>query len=87
MILNSFLVLVQGWSCFSPKFDGVSFVSFYIELPVMFIMIVAWKVLKKTKYVKLEEMDLETDVHTVEEVMIEETGWRSKAKGVLTWLF
>jgi amino acid permease len=87
VILNSFLVLVQGWSCFSPKFDGVSFVSFYIELPVMLIMFVVWKLVKKTKIVKLNEMDLETDVYTVEEKVIEETGWKTKVKNVVTWLF
>ncbi|KAM0353070.1 hypothetical protein ACHAPU_001959 [Fusarium lateritium] len=87
VVLNSFLVLVQGWSCFSPKFDGVSFVSFYIELPVMLIMYVVWKYLKKTKLVKLSEMDLETDVYTVEEKVIEETGWKAKGKSVIGWLF
>ncbi|KAM0438756.1 hypothetical protein ACHAPT_001514 [Fusarium lateritium] len=87
VILNSFLVLVQGWSCFSPKFDGVSFVSFYIELPVMLIMYLVWKFLKKTKTVKLEEMDLETDTYTVDEKVVEETGWKAKVKNVITWLF
>jgi amino acid permease len=42
VVLNSVLVLVQGWSCFSPHFDGVSFVSFYIELPVMLVMYGGW---------------------------------------------
>ncbi|KAF5963676.1 amino acid transporter AAT family [Fusarium coicis] len=87
VILNSFLVLVQGWSCFSPKFDGVSFVSFYIELPVMLLMFVVWKLIKKTKFVGLSEMDLETDVYTIEEKVTEETGWKTKVKNVVTWLF
>lgn len=89
IILNSVLVLVQGWTAFSPKFDAVTFVSFYIELPVMAIMYVGWKLLKKTKIVKLEEMDLETDryhgdVHAGEE---KQKGWKGRAKGILTWLF
>ncbi|RTE75057.1 hypothetical protein BHE90_010480 [Fusarium euwallaceae] len=87
VILNSFLVLVQGWSCFSPKFDGVSFVSFYIELPIMLIMYIGWKFVKKTKTVKLEEMDLVTDTYTVDEKGEEETGWKAKVKNVITWLF
>ncbi|RSL85930.1 hypothetical protein CEP52_015979 [Fusarium oligoseptatum] len=87
VILNSFLVLVQGWSCFSPKFDGVSFVSFYIELPIMLIMYLGWKFVKKTKTVRLEEMDLVTDTYTVEEKGEEETGWQAKVKNVITWLF
>lgn len=87
VILNSFIVLVQGWSCFSPKFDGVSFVSFYIELPVMLIMFVAWKFIKKTKVVKLDEMDLETDVHPRKEQELEKKPWQAKLKNAVTWVF
>lgn len=61
VVLNSILVLVQGWSCFSPHFKAVDFVSYYIELPVMFVMYVGWKLLKRTKFVHLEDMDLATD--------------------------
>lgn len=53
----------------------------------MLIMYVAWKLIKKTKIVKLSEMDLETDVYTVEEKVTEETGWKVKVKNVVTWLF
>ncbi|KIV77913.1 hypothetical protein PV11_09685 [Exophiala sideris] len=59
--LNCVLVLVQGWSCFSPTFSGVDFVSYYIEIPVMIVMIVAWKLIKRTRFVHLNEMDLITD--------------------------
>ncbi|KAF2724569.1 putative amino acid permease [Polychaeton citri CBS 116435] len=61
VVLNSFLVLVQGWSCFSPTFQAVDFVSYYIEIPIMLVMYVGWKLLKRTKFVHLEEMDLITD--------------------------
>ncbi|KAI1910985.1 Basic amino-acid permease [Ophidiomyces ophidiicola] len=61
IILNSVLILVQGWSSFSPRFKGVDFVSFYVQLPIMAGLYVLWKVLKKTKWVKIEEMDLVTD--------------------------
>lgn len=88
VVLNSFLVLVQGWKCFSPKFDAVSFVSFYIELPIMLVMFVAWKVIKRTKFVRLEDVDLVTDVHTVEEGKpVAPKTWRQKAKRILTWVF
>jgi amino acid transporter, AAT family len=87
VILNSFLVLVQGWKCFSPDFDAVSFVSFYIELPIMLLMFVGWKLVKRTKVVKLDEMDLETDVHTVEEMQPEKGGWQGKGTRIISWLF
>ncbi|KAF7593084.1 hypothetical protein BBP40_012029, partial [Aspergillus hancockii] len=59
--LNVVLILVQGWKCFSPHFKGVDFVSFYIEIPVMVVMFLAWKLFKRTKFVRLGEMDLITD--------------------------
>lgn len=84
IILNSFLVLVQGWSCFSPHFKAVDFVSFYIEIPLMIIMYVAWKLIKRTKIVKLHEMDLVTDVYVVDpEKDVDDPRW----KRILGWLF
>ena len=53
----------------------------------MLIMYIGWKLLKKTKVVKLSEMDLETDVHTIEEKVTEEAGWKNKLKNAVTWLF
>ncbi|KAK5175012.1 Basic amino-acid permease [Saxophila tyrrhenica] len=75
LTLNSVLVLVQGWSCFSPSFDAVSFVSYYLEIPVMIVMYVAWKLWKRSKIVSLDMMDLETDVHTAED---NEEDWEDK---------
>lgn len=87
VILNCCLVLVQGWSCFSPKFDPVSFVSFYIELPIMLIMYLGWKFFKRTRLVGLDVMDLETDVHTADEQVKEKKGWQKKVKNVVSWIF
>jgi len=102
VVLSSFLVLVQGWSCFSPEFQVVDFVSFYIELPIMLIMFVGWKLLKKTKWVKPEEMDLVTDrfdqgmtTEEREEALgaAKLSSWSSektvlgKAKCIAQWLF
>ncbi|PWY94678.1 amino acid permease [Aspergillus sclerotioniger CBS 115572] len=61
IILNIVLILVQGWSCFSPTFQAVDFVSYYIELPIMLVMFVGWKLCKRSKFVKLSAMDLLTD--------------------------
>ncbi|KOS18749.1 putative amino-acid permease [Escovopsis weberi] len=86
VILSIFIILVQGWSCFSPRFDGVSFVSFYIELPVMLLMFVAWKVWKRTKLVSLADMDLVSDVFTKDDIEPEKQAWRGKLKEYFTWL-
>lgn len=59
--LNIVLILVQGWSCFSPRFKVVDFVSFYVEIPIMLGMFLVWKVFKRTKFVRRGVMDLVTD--------------------------
>jgi AAT family amino acid transporter len=91
LILNIVLVLVQGWSCFSPSFSPVDFVSYYLELPVMLVMYVGWKLLKRSRIVKLREMDLETDVYVVTREdrsdMEDVKTWKGKTKRAVRWLF
>lgn len=90
ILLNSFLVLVQGWSSFSPSFDGVTFVSLYIELPIMLVMYLAWKAFKRTQLVRSREMDLETDTHTKEELEgdgeMGKSTWKRKAYDIWRWI-
>lgn len=87
VVANTILILVQGWSCFSPKFDVVSFISFYIEIPLMMVMFLAWKYFKKTKWVRLEDMDLVTDVYSSGEREDSDSGPRGKLKALLNWIF
>jgi AAT family amino acid transporter len=61
IVLNGVLILVQGWRSFSPTFQPVDFVSFYVQFPVMLVMFLGWKVAKHTKFVRYEEMDFVTD--------------------------
>ncbi|RYP93665.1 hypothetical protein DL770_000196 [Monosporascus sp. CRB-9-2] len=85
VVLNSLLVLVQGWSSFSPKFSPVDFVSYYVQLPVFALMIVVWKFVKKTKFKRASEMDLVTDVYTKDDILPEKGGWNKRARKVGTW--
>jgi AAT family amino acid transporter len=85
VILNIFIVLVQGWSSFSPKFSTIDFVSFYVELPVFLLMIVGWKLLKGTELRKASTMDLETDVYTKEDMEPKQKGWAGRSKRIGTW--
>lgn len=91
VILNVVIVLVQGWSSFSPSFSAVDFVSYYIELPIMAVMWLAWKWSKKTRVVSYEDMDLETDVYVVGEEdlreIAKEKSTRGKIEAILRWIF
>lgn len=86
VILNSFLVLIQGWSCFSPKFSAVDFVSYYIELPIMAVMFLGWKLVKRTKFVRASTMDLETDVYTIEDDKLVDETHRTGWKKAFSWI-
>lgn len=91
IILNVVIILVQGWSSFSPRFSAVDFVSYYIELPILAVMYLVWKVLKRTKIVTYDEMDLETDVHQVTEEDLKEAEHDKTARGrvetIIRWIF
>ncbi|PKY09314.1 putative lysine-specific permease [Aspergillus campestris IBT 28561] len=59
--LNCLLILVQGWSCFSPTFQAIDFVSYYVEIAIMVVMFLVWKVVKRSRFVGVHEMDFVTD--------------------------
>ncbi|KIY71117.1 hypothetical protein CYLTODRAFT_487487 [Cylindrobasidium torrendii FP15055 ss-10] len=47
IVTVTFLILVQGWSSFVPKFAIVDFVSLYIEIPLLIVMYIGWLVGKR----------------------------------------
>ncbi|KAI5287856.1 hypothetical protein KEM54_005675 [Ascosphaera aggregata] len=98
VILNAAIIIVQGWSCFSPTFSVVDFFSFYIEIPVMVVMFVLWKFIKRTKLISLKEIDLVTDRYDggiggeVSEELKAKVPWKNlslkeKIKSVAMWGF
>ncbi|KAI0023464.1 amino acid permease-like protein [Xylariomycetidae sp. FL0641] len=54
---NAFLALIQGWTNFAP-FDAGGFVDAYILLPVFGIIYLCYKFWFKTRYWRLDEIDL-----------------------------
>ncbi|GLI81610.1 hypothetical protein PoHVEF18_009995 [Penicillium ochrochloron] len=57
---NIFLVFFQGYTCFLNPFSSTDFVINYILLPVFVLFVVVYKLWNKTRWVKLEEMDIWT---------------------------
>ena len=55
---NLFLVVVQGWQTLSP-FNAGNFVDAYILLPMFPIIYFGFKFWKKTRYWRLDEIDLD----------------------------
>ncbi|KAL9008146.1 MAG: hypothetical protein Q9173_006696 [Seirophora scorigena] len=74
---NIFLIFFQGYTAFLNPFSPKDFVVNYILLPVFVILMVGYKLWKKTKIVKLAEMDLWTgrrDIDRMDKHRDEETG-------------
>ncbi|KAJ7287346.1 amino acid permease/ SLC12A domain-containing protein [Mycena rebaudengoi] len=42
VIAVAVIIIVQGWTSVIPEFITIDFISYYIEIPVMFVMFVAW---------------------------------------------
>jgi len=57
---NVFLIFFQGYTAFLSPFSAKDFVVNYILLPVFVLFMLAYKFWKKTKWVRLEEMDIWT---------------------------
>ncbi|KAL1955438.1 hypothetical protein VTO42DRAFT_8531 [Malbranchea cinnamomea] len=96
LVLNGVLILVQGWKSFSPHFKAVDFVSFYIEIPIMIVMFVGWKIIKRTKFVAYKDMDFVTDRYEAARGYGTETvpnkkpfrqrGWKEQIKTAGQWV-
>ncbi|KKZ61532.1 hypothetical protein EMCG_03893 [[Emmonsia] crescens] len=55
---NAFFISFHGYPTFLNQFNEETFVVNYILLPIFVSFVVFWKWYKKTKWVKLEEMDI-----------------------------
>ncbi|KAL8965721.1 MAG: hypothetical protein Q9197_006364 [Variospora fuerteventurae] len=84
---NVFLIFFQGYTAFLNPFSAKDFVVNYILLPVFVALVVGYKFWRKTKMVKLAEMDLWTgrrDIDRMDKQRDEETGPEFiKEKGLL----
>lgn len=60
IFINSFLVIIAGYSVFVGGFHAVDFVINYIVVAVFVILFCSWKLIKKTKMVPLLDIDFRT---------------------------
>jgi amino acid transporter len=57
-LFSSIVALFNGFDCFFPrKFSAQSFVPPYIDIPIFACLFLGYKIIYRTKFVKLEEMD------------------------------
>ncbi|OZJ05018.1 hypothetical protein BZG36_02109 [Bifiguratus adelaidae] len=83
---NIFIVLIQGWSSFKGGFQAIDFVSYYVEIPVFFLMFAAWKLVKRTKATPYEDMDFDSGRWVQEEEEKPQgTGYLARLKRAFFW--
>jgi len=58
VFFNFFMVIISGYTTLLTPFQPVNFVFSYVVIPIFIGLYVFWKVLKRTKWVPLMEMDL-----------------------------
>ncbi|KAJ2358929.1 hypothetical protein IWW50_002814 [Coemansia erecta] len=56
--LLAIIIIGQGYGTIWPSFDAVSFVSTYLAIPLFLVFWLGWKFVKKTKWIKLVDIDL-----------------------------
>ena len=78
---------MTGYTAFLNPFDKVAFVTNYILIPVFVILYVLYKYWNKTKWIKLEEMDIWTGRREIvfddEEAAQRPKNWLGKAKNII----
>lgn len=60
LFITVLVIVFSGYSAFIPRFQVDKFLTAYIGIPVYVCNILWWKLVKKTKRVRPEEMDLVT---------------------------
>lgn len=65
VFINTFLVIIAGYSVFIGGFHAVDFVINYVVVAVFVVLFCGWKVIKRTKMVSLSEMDFTTGRRTI----------------------
>ncbi len=62
------MTFVGGYTVFLPgNWDVATFLFSYTMIFVFPVLFIGWKLLKKTKWMKPEEVDLRKDVQEIEE--------------------
>jgi amino acid transporter len=58
IIFFSLVLIFNGFAVFIGEFNISDFFASYVTLPVIALCYIGWKIAKKTKMVRLDEIDL-----------------------------
>ncbi|GAA5863082.1 hypothetical protein JCM3774_001415 [Rhodotorula dairenensis] len=82
-IMLVLIIIFSDYQVFlKDSWDTGSFLTAYIVIPVFFLMVVGWKLLKKTTFVRLDDMDFDSGKRQLDDMEEEE---RARYKPPSTW--
>ncbi|GAA5964555.1 hypothetical protein JCM8115_003920 [Rhodotorula mucilaginosa] len=82
-IMLTLIIIFSNYQVFlADSWDTASFITAYIVIPVFFIMLFGWKLLKKTTFVRLDDMDFDSGKRQLDDMEEEE---RARYKPPTTW--
>ncbi|CAI5756405.1 unnamed protein product [Candida verbasci] len=80
VIFGGFIILVQGWTTFSP-FSVADFFESYLELGVFPLCFILWWLIKRDKFVRAKDMDFDTDRYYQTQEELDEAEYEKSLKG------
>jgi amino acid transporter len=79
-------ILINGFEVFWD-FNAADFLTAYINIPLFFSFFLGWKIIKKTKFWKVDEMDFVTGIPSIEETESPEVPPRTIGEKIAAVLF
>ncbi|CDR99763.1 probable general amino acid permease [Sporisorium scitamineum] len=90
LVMCIVILFTGGFSVFtSGRWDANSFVSSYLDIPLVIVFFLGWKLIKKTKWVKLEDLPLREAIEQARELAVlaeRQQEAEDAVKGKRTWL-
>ncbi|PYI02796.1 proline-specific permease [Aspergillus sclerotiicarbonarius CBS 121057] len=85
---SSIITLVAGFPVFlKGNWSTADFFASYVGIPIFIVPIILWKVFKRTKFVRLSEMDLWSGRLQEGEIIINEGGPKTRLRRFVEWFF
>ena len=90
LVFNIIVLLTNGFTVFTKgNWDPASFVSAYLDIPLVIGAFAIWKLLKKTKLTRLEDIPLAEALEQADQYPDDDTVRKSTFLRILTfsWLW
>ncbi|RMD40541.1 hypothetical protein DV735_g4612, partial [Chaetothyriales sp. CBS 134920] len=85
-VFFSLIILFNGFYVFTDGFDYQGFITDYIGIPIFFALYLFWRVLKRTHFIKLADVDLFSGKEALDSIVWPERKPRNALEKFWFWL-